>query len=96
MDGWPEGPRRRLVGLVSHETIPIRAHAPIVDPDGRQVGEVSSGTVSPTLGHPVMLAWIERAALDDEATVPLHAVVRDRRPAVQVTRLPFVPKRYKR
>jgi aminomethyltransferase len=93
---FAEGPRRRLVGLVSEDGIPIRSHAAIVDLAGRQVGEVSSGTVSPTLGHPVMLAWIERAALESEGASTLHAVVRDRRPAVEVTPLPFVPKRYKR
>jgi aminomethyltransferase len=93
---FAEGPRRKLVGLVSHETIPVRAHALIANDAGKTVGEVSSGTVSPTLGHPVMLAWIERIALEHEATSPLHAIVRDRRPAVQVTGLPFVPKRYKR
>jgi len=93
---FAEGPRRRLVGLVSHDPVPIRAHAAIVDARDRQVGEVSSGTVSPTLGHPVMLAWIERQALEHEATEPLRAVVRDKRLAVQVTGLPFVPKRYKR
>src|SRR5690606_29547643 len=91
-----EGPRRRLVGLVSHESVPIRAHAPIVDADDNTVGAVSSGTVSPTLGYPIMLAWIDRVALDREAVSPLRAVVRDRRPSVQVTPLPFVPKRYKR
>jgi len=91
-----EGPRRRLVGLVSHESIPIRAHAPIVDADDNTVGAVSSGTVSPTLGHPITLAWIDRVALDRAAVSPLRAVVRDRRPSVQVTPLPFVPKRYKR
>jgi aminomethyltransferase len=93
---FAEGTRRRLVGLVSHGVVPIRAHSAIFDLAGRQVGEVSSGTISPTLGHPVMLAWIERAALANEADAPLHAVVRDRQPAVQVTPLPFVPKRYKR
>ena len=91
-----EGAPRRLVGLVSHEPVPIRAHAAIVAPDDRVVGEVTSGTVSPTLGHPVMLARVERGALDDATRAPLRAVVRDRRPGVMPTPLPFVPKRYKR
>ncbi|MGD9944889.1 MAG: glycine cleavage system aminomethyltransferase GcvT [Burkholderiaceae bacterium] len=91
-----EGTRRRLVGLVSHETVPVRAHARIATDDGREVGEVTSGTVSPTLGHPVMLAYVDRLALDEAAVKPLHAVVRERRLMVQPTPLPFVPKRYKR
>ena len=67
-----------------------------IDADDNTVGAVSSGTVSPTLGHPITLAWIDRVALDRAAVSPLRAVVRDRRPSVQVTPLPFVPKRYKR
>ncbi len=90
------GTPRRLAGLVSREPVPIRAHAAIVTPDERVVGEVTSGTISPTLGHPVMLARIERSALDDAARAPLRAVVRDRRPGVTPAPLPFVPKRYKR
>ncbi len=91
-----EGTTHRLAGLVSHENVPIRAHAPIVDADERVVGEVTSGTVSPTLGHPVMLARIERAALEGERAATLRAVVRERRPSVSPAPLPFVPKRYKR
>ena len=87
------GPSRRLVGLVSSDVVPVRAHAPILDASDATVGEVTSGTVSPTLGRPVMLAYVESAALDGRA---LRAAVRDRRPAVEVAKLPFVPKRYRR
>jgi aminomethyltransferase len=89
-----DGPARRLVGLVSPEAIPIRSHAAIVDADGTPVGEVTSGTVSPTRGQPVMLAYLQAAALADGRA--LRAAVRDKRPAVVTTKLPFVPKRYKR
>ncbi|MFP5404986.1 MAG: glycine cleavage system aminomethyltransferase GcvT [Gammaproteobacteria bacterium] len=91
-----EKPRRRLVGLVSEEGVPVRAHSVVVDANDQPVGEVSSGTVSPTLGHPVMLAWIDRDTLDRDPVPALRAVVRDRRPALRITPLPFVPKRYRR
>ena len=42
-----------------------------------------------------MLAFIDRATLEAGDT-PLFAQVRDKRPAVTITPLPFVPKRYKR
>jgi aminomethyltransferase len=89
-----QGPTRRLVGLVSEEAIPIRAHAALVDAVSETVGEVTSGTVSPSLGRPVMLAYVDTAAVADGR--PLHAIVRDKRPAVSIVKLPFVPKRYKR
>jgi len=88
-----DGPSRRLVGLVSADAIPIRAHAPVLDASDAVVGEVTSGTVSPTLGRPVMLALVSAAALDGR---PLRAAVRDKRPTVEVVKLPFVPKRYRR
>jgi aminomethyltransferase len=88
------GAERKLVGLVSDEAVPIRAHAPIVDGDGQKVGEVTSGTVSPTLGHPVMLAYLQAAVAGSQA--PLWAQVRGRQMRVTRKALPFVPKHYKR
>lgn len=93
---FARGPARRLVGLSSTDAMPIRAHAKILDAEDREVGEVSSGTVSPSLGRPVMLAWIDAAVLGASPAPSLRAAVRDKRPAVAVTPLPFVPKRYKR
>ena len=95
LEVFAHGPRRRLVGLTSYESVPVRAHAPVLDADGRTVGEVTSGTVSPTLGRPVMLAYVDAGVLAD-GNPHLRARVRQKTPAVMVTPLPFVPKRYKR
>ena len=88
------GASRKLVGLSSTEAVPIRAHAAIVDQDGQQIGEVTSGTVSPTLGHPVMLGYLPVEAI--KAEMPLWAKVRDKRLVVTRQALPFVAKQYKR
>ena len=88
------GAPRRLVGFVSSDGIPIRAHAPVIDAAERTVGEVTSGTISPTLGKPVMLALVERVVL--ESGESLRAVVRDKRPTLERAVLPFVAKRYRR
>ena len=85
-----QGTSRKLVGLISPESIPIRSHASLLDASGASVGEVTSGTVSPTLGKPIMLAYVRTGAQ------PVQAAVRDRRPPVDTAPLPFVPKRYKR
>jgi aminomethyltransferase len=87
-----KGTSKKLVGLISKEPVPIRAHAKIVNAAGQAVGEVTSGTVSPSLGVPVMLALIEIEALGGS----LSAIVRDKALPVEITKLPFVPKRYKR
>ena len=92
------GVSRRLVGLISAENVPIRAHAELMtsgtDAQHARLGEVTSGTISPTLGKPIVLAYVE--AVHAAPGSRLVACVRDRRPAVEVVKLPFVPKRYKR
>jgi aminomethyltransferase len=88
------GAPRQLIGLTSGEGIPVRAHAAVVDSADRVVGEVTSGTISPTLGKAVMLALVETEAL--AAGQVLRAVVRDKRPLLERVSLPFVPKRYRR
>ena len=92
LDHLVNGTPRKLLGLVSKEPVPIRSHAQIVNAEGHEVGEVTSGTVSPSLGHPVMLALIQAGAVNGE----LFALVRDKKISVTTTKLPFVPKRYKR
>jgi len=89
-----EGAPRQLIGLVSDDGVPVRAHASVVDAQDRQVGEVTSGTISPTLGKAVMLALVNRDALTTGAM--FRAVVRDKRPLLERVALPFVPKRYRR
>jgi len=87
-----EGTARKLVGMISKESVPIRSHAKVVTADGLEVGEVTSGTVSPSLGYPMMLTLIQA----DAANQPLFAIVRDKRLTVEIVKLPFLPKRYKR
>ena len=55
---------------------------------------MTSGTVSPTLNNPVMLAYLDTAAVTSESS--LTAQVRGKQPLVIRTKLPFVPKHYKR
>jgi aminomethyltransferase len=83
---------RRLVGLVGEEAVPVR-HGAVLVAGGTPVGVVTSGTVSPTLGKPVMMAYVDAAFAQHEV---LQAVVRDQPHPVRVTPMPFVPKRYKR
>ena len=84
-------PIRRLGGFIGVGRVPIRHGASVVDSAGTEVGVVTSGTVSPSLGRPIALAYVAQ-----DAGEPLAAVVRGERHEIARARLPFVPKRYKR
>ena len=81
------GPRRRLVGLVAVGRGIPRAHMGVVVGDA-QVGEITSGTFSPTLKKGVGLALV---SADTAADAELAVDVRGRRELFQVTKPPFVP-----
>jgi aminomethyltransferase len=81
------GPKRLLVGLVSADRLIPRHGMAVYDGD-RPVGEVTSGTFSPTLRQGIALAYI----LPDVAAkgTELQVDVRGKRGSVTVTRPPFV------
>jgi aminomethyltransferase len=86
-----EGPApdaRMLVGLVAEGKRAGRAGYPIVVPDGAHVvGEITSGALSPTLGVPISMAYVdpEYAAVG----TALHLDVRGTRVPASVVALPF-------
>ena len=88
-----DGTTRRLVGLVGDQAVPIRHGAELVTSDGANAGVVTSGTISPSTQKAIMLGHVNSALREDSK---LFAVVRDARRPVRITRLPFVPKRYRK
>lgn len=54
------GPERVLVGLSMEGKRVARAHAQVLL-NGAVVGEVTSGCLSPTLDHPIAMAYVDRA-----------------------------------
>jgi aminomethyltransferase len=86
------GPARKRVGLVGLGRAPVREGAPIVDDAEVTIGRVTSGTVGPTVGQPIALAYVP-TALAAPGT-PLDAEVRGKRQPMRVIALPFAPHRY--
>jgi aminomethyltransferase len=81
-----EGPRRKLVGLVvQHGGVPRQGYR-ILDGESA-VGEVTSGTRSPTLGKGIALGYVE-PHLDKRGT-SLAVEVRGRPLGAEVVKLPF-------
>jgi aminomethyltransferase len=85
-----EGPARTLRGIESLDRGIPRAHMPVLSADGTVVGEVTSGTFSPTRRIGIGLALISTDAGVEDGT-ELELDVRGRRSAVRVVKPPFVP-----
>jgi aminomethyltransferase len=84
------GPARQLWGLrATGRGIP-RPGMDVLDAGGARVGEVTSGTFSPTLKTGIALALIDATAGVAEGT-ELAVDVRGRPQAVEVVKPPFVP-----
>jgi len=86
------GTQRKRVGLVGNERAPVREGAAIVDDAGIAIGRVTSGTIGPSVGKPVALAYVPTALA--VAGTKLDAEVRGKRQPMQVVPLPFTPHRY--
>ena len=80
------GPRRRLVGLVMRDEA-IARHGYPVCVAGAEVGVVTSGTLSPTLGERIAMAYLPAA--DAAIGGELEVVVRERRHPAEQVKLPF-------
>ena len=55
------GPPRVRIGLLPEGKRPAREGCKVLDPDGQEIGHVTSGGPSPTLGHPIAMAYVDAA-----------------------------------
>ena len=76
-----------LVGLVAEGKRAGRAGYSVVDQDGAVLGEITSGALSPTLGHPIAMAYVAPSSAAAGTAVFLD--VRGTRIPATVTALPF-------
>jgi len=88
-----EGTASSRVGLTIEGRMAAREGARVLAA-GREVGQVTSGGFSPSLGHPVAMAYVD-AAMAAPGT-ELAVDNRGRQLAARVVRLPFLPHRYLR
>ena len=79
-------PRKRLVGLAVRGR-GIARHGYEVFRGDRRTGIVTSGTLSPTLGDPIAMAYV--APSDAEPGTILEVAIRDQRVPAEVVALPF-------
>ncbi|PWC08441.1 glycine cleavage system aminomethyltransferase GcvT [Mycetocola zhujimingii] len=86
VEAGPADDARALVGLTAEGRRAGRAGYPVVSGDS-VVGTVTSGALSPTLGHPIMMAYVDPAA--STPGTELAVDVRGTRIPATVTTLPF-------
>lgn len=84
----------RRVGLAVQGKRPVREGQAVLDAAGRQVGTICSACFGASVGRPIAMAYVERAA--GEPGAALSVDVRGTILPVTVTRMPFTPQRYYR
>lgn len=82
-----EGSPRRLMGLLMDERGIPRQGYDVCDMEGNVVGYVTSGTMSPSLGQGIGMAYLD-ASLAVEGT-PLNVQIRNKSVSCHVVRFPF-------
>lgn len=88
-----DGPKTKRVGLIVDGRMPAREGALVFAGDV-QIGRVTSGGFSPTLGHPIAMAYVDAAHAGDGT--PLQIEVRNKRLDARTAPMPFVPHNYYR
>ncbi|WPK25857.1 hypothetical protein PUMCH_003190 [Australozyma saopauloensis] len=84
---------RRRIGIVSEGPAP-RTHAKVLDSSGeKEVGEISSGSLSPTLGNNVSQSYVDKTVkIGDEVQI----IVRGKPRKGKLVKLPFVENNFYR
>lgn len=90
----PASVKRKRVGLMAQQRVPVREHTELQDKDGHRIGEVTSGLLGPSIDQPVAMAYVQSSMASPGTAV--NAVVRGKSVPMKVMAMPFVPSRYYR
>ncbi|RST30509.1 glycine cleavage system aminomethyltransferase GcvT [Sphingomonas ginkgonis] len=89
-----QGPLLRRIGFTLDGRQPVREGARVLDGEGSEIGRVTSGGFSPSLGQPIGMAYVATAAA--VAGGPLTLEQRGKLFTATAVPMPFVPHRYHR
>lgn len=84
--------KRKRVGLVALERVPVRDGTLLESFEGLAIGQVTSGLLGPTVDRPVAMAYVALAY--SEPGTRIQAMVRGKPVLMEVSTMPFVPARY--
>lgn len=85
-----EGPAQKLVGFEMVDKGIPRQHYPIIDAEGREIGEVTSGTMSPSLKKAIGLGYVVKDF--SKVGTEIYIQVRGKNLKAQVVKIPFYKK----
>jgi aminomethyltransferase len=88
------GPAQKRVGLFVEGRQPVREGALVLDGEGSEVGRITSGGHSPSLGRPIAMGYVATPLA--ESGTPLTLEQRGKLFQATVAPMPFVPHRYHR
>ncbi|XP_078399939.1 aminomethyltransferase, mitochondrial [Cetorhinus maximus] len=86
-----EKTKRKRVGLVSAGP-PVRQHTPILNLDGKVIGEVTSGCPSPCLKQNIAMGYVDTEY--SKLGTPIKVEIRKKIVDAIVSKMPFVPSKY--
>jgi aminomethyltransferase len=93
-DGKFQKAARKRVGIKGMKA-PAREHTEIYDSTGEnKIGEVTSGTFSPSLKAPIAMGYVETKLAKPGTEIMLK--IRNKMQKAEVTKMPFVESRYYR
>ncbi|NNC72387.1 MAG: glycine cleavage system aminomethyltransferase GcvT [Sphingomonadaceae bacterium] len=91
---YPDKADRLRAGLVIEGRQPVREGAIVVDDNGAEIGQVTSGGFSPTLAQPIAMAYVPAALAAPGTKITIEQ--RGKPFTGIVTPMPFVPQNYHR
>ncbi len=86
--------KRRRVGLVALERIPVRDGSLLESFEGLPIGNVTSGLLGPSVDRPIAMGYVALAYA--EPGTRIQAIVRGKPVPMEVSTMPFLPARYYR
>ncbi len=86
--------KRKRVGLIAKERVPVREHTELQNAAGQRIGEVTSGLLGPTIDQPIAMGYVMPDCAADGTEI--FAMVRGRKVPMAVAPMPFVATRYHR
>lgn len=87
-----KGVDRVRVGLLPEGKAPIRKGATLIGDKAQFIGNVTSGSYSPSMQSPIAMGYV--VSNQAKPGTQIYANVRNKRIPVLVTKLPFMPHRY--